>query len=49
LTAKSLEELQEKIRFYELVLDNIRNGVMITEPSGIIIFFSRKSGNKITY
>ena len=45
MTANSVEALQEKIRFYELVLDNIRNGVMITEPSGKIIFFSRAYGD----
>jgi PAS domain S-box-containing protein len=45
MTANSVEALQEKIRFYELVLDNIRNGVVITEPSGKIIFFSRAYGD----
>jgi transcriptional regulator with PAS, ATPase and Fis domain len=45
MTAKSMEALQEKIHFYELVLDNIRNGVMITEPSGKIIFFSQAYGD----
>lgn len=45
MTAESEEALQEKIHFYELVLDNIRNGVMITRPSGEIIFFSRAYGD----
>ncbi len=45
MPGKSTEELQEKIQFYERVLDNIRNGVMITEPSGKIIFFSRAYGD----
>ncbi len=36
----TIKEYQEKIEFYELVLDNIRNGVMITDPDGEIIFFS---------
>jgi transcriptional regulator with PAS, ATPase and Fis domain len=45
MTQETIEELQKKIRFYELVLDNIRNGVMITEPSGRIIFFSKAYGN----
>ncbi|HSB05858.1 MAG TPA: sigma 54-interacting transcriptional regulator, partial [Thermodesulfobacteriota bacterium] len=39
------EVLQEKIRFYEAVLDNIYNGVMITDPEGKIIFFSKTYGN----
>ncbi|MBI4764054.1 MAG: sigma 54-interacting transcriptional regulator, partial [Deltaproteobacteria bacterium] len=30
---------------YERVLDNIRNGVMITDPKGRVIFFSRTYGN----
>jgi transcriptional regulator with PAS, ATPase and Fis domain len=42
---ETVEELRKKIRFYELVLDTIRNGVMITEPSGRIIFFSKTYGN----
>ncbi len=39
------ETLQEKVRFYETVLDNIYNGVMITDPDGKIIFFSKTYGN----
>jgi PAS domain S-box-containing protein len=35
----------EKIRFYEAILDNIYNGVMITDPNGKIIFFSKTYGN----
>ena len=45
MISESLDQLKDKVRFYELVLDNIRNGVMITEPSGKIIFFSRAYGN----
>ncbi|MBI5582205.1 MAG: sigma 54-interacting transcriptional regulator [Deltaproteobacteria bacterium] len=45
MTQEITEGLRKKIRFYELVLDNIRNGVMITEPSGRIIFFSKTYGN----
>lgn len=45
MTQETTEELRRKIRFYELVLDNIRNGVMITDPSGRIIFFSKTYGN----
>ena len=41
----TIKEYQEKIEFYELVLDNIRNGVMITDPDGKIIFFSAAYGN----
>lgn len=39
------ETLQEKIRFYETIFDNIYNGVMITDPDGKIIFFSKTYGN----
>lgn len=42
---KELGELKEKIRFYETILDNIYNGVMITDPEGKIIFFSKTYGN----
>ncbi len=45
MPAKIIQELKEKIEFYERVLDNIRNGVMITDPQGKIIFFSSTYGN----
>jgi PAS domain S-box-containing protein len=41
---KKKDELQEKIQFYEKVLDNIYNGVMITDRDGKIIFFSKTYG-----
>jgi len=41
---KKIEELQEKVQFYEAVLDNIYNGVMITDVEGRIIFFSKTYG-----
>ena len=34
MPSKIIQELQEKIEFYKRVLDNIRNGVMITDPTG---------------
>lgn len=37
-------EYKEKIRFYEAILDNIHNGVMITDQNGKIIFFSKTYG-----
>jgi len=37
--------LLEKTRFYETILDNIYNGVMITDPDGKVIFFSKTYGN----
>ncbi|MEW6186378.1 MAG: sigma 54-interacting transcriptional regulator [Thermodesulfobacteriota bacterium] len=40
-----IQKLQEKIEFYERVLDNVRNGVMITDPRGRVIFFSQTYGN----
>lgn len=42
---KDLHDLQQKIRFYETIIDNIHNGVMITDPEGKIIFFSKTYGN----
>lgn len=44
METKSVNGLQEKIRFYETILDNIHNGVMITDPEGKIIFFSKTYG-----
>ena len=32
MSSDEVNELQEKIRFYETILDNIYNGVMITDP-----------------
>lgn len=37
-SSKTIQDLEQKLEFYELVLDNIRNGVMITDPEGKIIF-----------
>ncbi len=45
METKSVNGLQEKIRFYETILDNIQNGVMIIDPDGKIIFFSKTYGN----
>jgi len=45
MAENELSEFQEKIRFYETVLDNIHNGVMITDSDGKIIFFSKTYGN----
>ena len=42
---KEIDALREKSRFYETVLDNIYNGVIITDPEGKIIFFSKTYGN----
>jgi PAS domain S-box-containing protein len=42
---KGLDELRQKLQFYETILDNIHNGVMITDPDGKIIFFSKTYGN----
>ena len=44
MNQKKKDELQEKIQFYEKVLDNIYNGVMITDTDGKIIFFSKTYG-----
>ncbi len=45
METKNLDDPLEKIRFYEAILDNIHNGVMITDPDGKIIFFSKTYGN----
>lgn len=42
---RNFNELLEKVRFYETILDNIHNGVMITDREGKIIFFSKTYGN----
>jgi PAS domain S-box-containing protein len=44
MAQNDLNELQGKIQFYETILDNIHNGVMITDPDGKIIFFSKTYG-----
>jgi PAS domain S-box-containing protein len=45
MSSNEVNVLQEKIRFYETILDNIYNGVMITDPDGKVIFFSKNYGN----
>jgi PAS domain S-box-containing protein len=45
MSGNTVNELHEKILFYETILDNIYNGVMITDPEGKIIFFSKTYGN----
>ncbi|HYA13423.1 MAG TPA: sigma 54-interacting transcriptional regulator [Syntrophales bacterium] len=39
-----LLKLKQKIRLYEAVLNNIRSGVLITDPQGYITFFSEAYG-----
>ena len=41
---KEIKELQGKVLFYETILDNIQNGVMITDEKGRIVFFSKTYG-----
>jgi transcriptional regulator with PAS, ATPase and Fis domain len=41
---KTVQELNEKIRLYEAVLNNILNGILITDPEGYVIFFSDTYG-----
>ncbi|MGQ9647320.1 MAG: sigma-54 interaction domain-containing protein [Thermodesulfobacteriota bacterium] len=43
-TDQDIRSLEKRVRFYETVLDNIYNGVMITDPNGKIIFFSKTYG-----
>ena len=42
--AITVRELKEKVRLYEAVLNNILNGVLITDPDGYVIFFSETYG-----
>jgi len=39
-----IRKLQEKVDFYETILDNVQNGVMITDEKGKIVFFSKAYG-----
>jgi len=39
-----IKKLQEKVHFYETILDNVQNGVMITDEKGRIVFFSKTYG-----
>jgi PAS domain S-box-containing protein len=41
---REIKELQGKVLFYETILDNIQNGVMITDEKGKIVFFSKTYG-----
>ncbi len=45
MEAKNFNDLEVKVRFYETILDNIHNGVMITDREGKIIFFSKTYGH----
>jgi PAS domain S-box-containing protein len=39
-----IKNLQEKVHFYETILDHVQNGVMITDEKGKIVFFSKAYG-----
>lgn len=39
------EKPQNSIQFYRMILDNIHNGTMITDPDGMVIFFSKTYGD----
>ena len=39
-----IKKLQEKVHFYETILDVVQNGVMITDEKGRIVFFSKTYG-----
>jgi transcriptional regulator with PAS, ATPase and Fis domain len=38
------KELRDKLQLYEAILNNILNGVMITDPQGKVVFFSESYG-----
>jgi len=44
MNEKKIADLQKKVLFYETILDSIRNGIMITDRWGKIIFFSKAYG-----
>ncbi len=44
MDSNDMKELQEKVHFYETILDNIHNGVLITDKAGKVIFFSKTYG-----
>ena len=44
MRGKKGKDLQKKITFYETILDHVRNGVLITDESGKVVFFSKAYG-----
>jgi transcriptional regulator with PAS, ATPase and Fis domain len=44
MDAKKFADLQKRTLFYETILDSIRNGLMITDRQGKVIFFSKAYG-----
>jgi transcriptional regulator with PAS, ATPase and Fis domain len=44
MAENTAEELQKKVQLYEAVLNNICNGIIITDPDGLVIFFSEAYG-----
>lgn len=44
MDTKKVADLQRRILFYETILDSIRNGVVITDQLGKVIFFSKSYG-----
>ncbi len=38
----SAEELRKKVQIYETILNTIHEGVLITDPSGYIVFYNRE-------
>ncbi|MDD5168807.1 MAG: sigma 54-interacting transcriptional regulator [Syntrophales bacterium] len=44
MDSKETIKLRGMVRFYEMVLDDMQNGVMITDPSGKVLFLSKTYG-----
>jgi len=44
MDSRVFNSLQEKVSLYEAVLNNILNGILITDPEGYVIFFSDTYG-----
>ena len=44
MAENTAEELRDKVQLYEAVLNNLLSGIIITDPDGLVIFFSKAYG-----
>ena len=44
MSSKETIDFRATVQFYEMVLDNMQHGIMITDPAGKVIFFSKSYG-----
>ncbi len=40
-------ELRDQVDLYQRILDSVRNGIVVTDPNGVIIFFNKPYGEFI--